>query len=213
MSITWLEIIQTIAPTATAVIAYSALKSWKNQDRAKREAEFLSDLVDATHEVVGGMLPPLTIVRMAKIGIESHVPTWKDGDQTINGVIAYIENAGTDTSARLRKALEPVWAPTARLRALAAKGQIFSFPEYKKCHNAVDTLTSQVDKINAFAFILGQKNLNWENDLITKNLEAAWAIDSDNISSIIEDSNIFIIEYTQKAYAKIYGQREYQQKS
>jgi hypothetical protein len=40
-SINWLEVIKALAPVATAVIAFLALKNWRRQDKAKREAEFL----------------------------------------------------------------------------------------------------------------------------------------------------------------------------
>ena len=41
-SVSYLELIKALAPVATAVIAFAALKNWMRQDKAKREAEFLA---------------------------------------------------------------------------------------------------------------------------------------------------------------------------
>ncbi|MFZ2872524.1 hypothetical protein [Zavarzinia sp.] len=48
-NINWLEVIKALAPVATAIIAFIALKNWQRQDKAKREAEFLDALIEATH--------------------------------------------------------------------------------------------------------------------------------------------------------------------
>ena len=49
----WLEIVKTTAPVVTAFIAYRALRNWQRQDRAKRQTEFLDELIDATHVWTG----------------------------------------------------------------------------------------------------------------------------------------------------------------
>lgn len=50
--INWLEVIKTLAPVATAVIAFTALKNWQRQDKAKREVEFLDALIEAAHAYI-----------------------------------------------------------------------------------------------------------------------------------------------------------------
>ena len=75
IGIGWLEIIKALAPLATAFIAIIALRNWKRQDKAKREAEFLDALIDASHSYIVEMLKPITFLQMAKIGMEIHAPT------------------------------------------------------------------------------------------------------------------------------------------
>ncbi len=51
-SFNWLEAIKSMAPVATAGIAFAALRNWQRQDKAKREAEFLDALVEAAHAYI-----------------------------------------------------------------------------------------------------------------------------------------------------------------
>ena len=120
----WLEIIKTLAPVATAVIALIALKNWQHQDKAKREAEFLDALIDATHTYIAEMPKPITILEMAKIGMESHKPTWESGepaDIAVKGAIAYIQKNGEREAKRLLEALEAVQPSVIKLRAFSEK--------------------------------------------------------------------------------------------
>ena len=75
--INWLEVIKALASVVTAVIAFLALKNWQRQDKAKREAEFLDALIEAAHTYIAEVSKPVTLLEMAKIGMESHVPTWE----------------------------------------------------------------------------------------------------------------------------------------
>lgn len=143
----WLQVVQALAPVATAVIAYRALKNWKRQDKAKREAEFLDELVDATHNFIVQMSSPVALVRSVEIGMASHTPTWKDGDQTIEGAVEFITKQGESITGRLRDTLREVQPSLVRLKSLATKGQIFKFNEYASCYNAVAMLTWQYDRV------------------------------------------------------------------
>jgi hypothetical protein len=92
-SINWLEVIKALAPVATAVIAFLALKNWQRQDKAKREAEFLDALIEAAHTYIAAMPKPITLLEMAKIGMASHAPTGEGGEQAdiaVKGAIAYM---------------------------------------------------------------------------------------------------------------------------
>jgi hypothetical protein len=90
-SVNWLEVIKALAPVVTAGIAILALRNWKRQEKAKREAEFLDALIEAVHTYISEMPAPVTLVHLAKIGMESHAPTWEGGDHAIKGAIAYIQ--------------------------------------------------------------------------------------------------------------------------
>jgi hypothetical protein len=48
----FIEIAKALAAIVTALVAYSALKNWKRQDKAKRETEFLDSLVEHVHAYI-----------------------------------------------------------------------------------------------------------------------------------------------------------------
>src|ERR1700761_5338032 len=162
-SINWLEVIKTLAPVATAAIAFFALRNWQRQDRAKREAEFLDALIEATHAYIAEMPKPITLLEMAKIGMASYAPTWESGDdadKAFKGAVAYIQKNGEKDAQRLLGALEAAQPSTITLRSLAAKGQVFRFGGYAKCQNAVTMLTWHFDRIGAFTHVIGSPSLN-----------------------------------------------------
>ena len=117
----------------TAAIAFRALKNWQRQDKAKREAQFLDALIEAAHTYIAEMPKPITLLEIAKIGMESHVPTWETGDQidkAIKGAIIYIGKNGEREAQRLLDALKIVEPSVIKLRSLVAKGQVFGFGDY-----------------------------------------------------------------------------------
>ncbi|WP_186159961.1 hypothetical protein [Burkholderia gladioli] len=207
-SISWLEAIKTLASLATAAIAFFALRNWQRQDKAKREAEFLDALIEAAHSYIAEVPGLAMLCSMAKIGMESHAPTWEncdDADKAVKGAIAYIEKRGEQDAKRLRDMLEAVQPSTIKLRSLAAKGQIFKFDDYTKCHAAVAMLTWHYDRFGAFATVIGSPTWNWENIEVLRLLKDIMAIDLADISKSIEENNVAIIEFARKTYTRIYG--------
>lgn len=203
-----LEIIRTLAPVATAVIALVALRNWQKQDKAKREAEFLDALLDATHAFITQIRGAAGHLAIVKIGIESHAPTWEQGreeDKAYKGAVDYIKNYGPRDGKRLSDALQAAAPPMIHLRSLAAKGQIFRFVGYPDCHNAVTMLTWQFDRIQALATVLGSSiNLNWDNPEVRKTIEAVTALNVPDVTANIDQTNIAIIKFVRETYARIY---------
>lgn len=207
-SISWLEVIKALAPVATAVIAFVALRNWQRQDKAKREAEFLDALIEATHTYLAEMPKPITLLEMAKIGMASHAPTWESGDdaeKAVKGAIAYIHKNGEQDAKRMLGVLQAVQPSTIKLRSLAAKGQIFKFNGYAKCQNAVAMLTWHFDRIEAFTAVIGSPSWNWENPQVVKHLKDVMAIDADEIRKSVQENNVAIIEFASDTYKRIYG--------
>lgn len=207
-SINWLDVIKALAPVATAIIAFVALRNWQRQDKAKREAEFLDALIEATHTYIAEMPKPITLLEMAKIGMVSHAPTWEsgdDGDKAVKGAIAYIQKNGEHDAKRLLDTLESVQPSTIKLRSLAAKGQVFKFNGYAKCQNAVAMLTWHFDRIEAFTAVIGSPSWNWENPEVLKHLKDVMAIDPNEIRKSVQENNVAIIEFASDTYERIYG--------
>lgn len=206
LRIDWLEVIKAFAPVATAVIALMALKNWQRQDKAKREAEFLDGLIEAAHTYIAEMRKPITLLELAKIGMESHTPPGETGEQAaVNGAIIYIQKNGEREAKRLLGVLEAVQPSTIKLRSLVAKGQVFKFGGYARCQNAVATLTWHFDRIEAFMAIIGSPTLNWVNPEVVRRLQDVMAIDPNEMSKSIEATNVALLEFTRETYQQIYG--------
>lgn len=206
--VNWLEVLKALAPVATAVIALIALKNWQRQDKAKREAEFLDALIEAAHAYIVEMPKPITFLEMAKIGMDSHAPTWEtveEADIAVKGAIAYIQKYGEEHSKRFREVAEAVRPSVIKLRSLTAKGQVFNFADYAKCRHAVAMLTWHFDRIEAFMTFIGSTTWYWENPRVLKHLKDLMAIDPDEIRRSVQGDNVSILEFCSETYRRIYG--------
>jgi hypothetical protein len=208
--INWLEVLKTAAAVATAVIGLLALRNWQRQDKAKREAEFLDDLIEATHAYVVEVQKPIEMLQMAKIGMASHIESWGEGteeDKAVAGAIAYIQKRGTDDGKRLAELLNEAGPSVVKLRSLAAKGQTFRFPNYAKCQNAVAMLTWQSDRMLSFMTIIRSPTFNWEHPQVRSTLTKVMDIEPEDIWKHIGENNVALLEFAQETYRRIYGVR------
>jgi hypothetical protein len=206
-SINWLEIIKTLAPVATAIIAFAALRNWQRQDKAKREAEFLDALIEAAHAYIADLPAPITTLEMAKIGMVSHAPTWERGEESdiaIKGAIAFIEKDGERVGKRLLEALENTRSSVIKLRSLAVKGQVFNFSDYTKCQNAVAMLTWHFDRMEGVAAYISSPTWNWENAGVRESLKGIMSIDASEMRTGVQDSHLALLEFARVTYKRIY---------
>lgn len=207
-AIRWPETISAFAAVVTAIIALCALQTWKHQDKAKGKAQFLDALIEAAHSYIAEIPRPITLLEMTKIGMQGHAPTWdtaKQEDIALKGAIAYIQKRGERDGKRLLEELETAQPSVIKLRALAAKGQVFKFDDYAKCQNAVAMLTWHFDRIEAFMTVIGSPSWNWEHPDVLKNLKDVLAIDPDDIRKSLQENNIALLEFTGESYKRIYG--------
>lgn len=207
-AIRWPETISALAAVGTAAIAFGALQTWKHQDKAKREAEFLDALIEAAHTYIADIPRPIMLLEFSKIGMASHAPTWEQGeeaDKAVKGAIAYIEQNGEHDSKRLLEALEAVQPSAIKLRSLTAKGQVFKFKDYKECQNSVAMLTWHFDRMEAFMAFIGSPTTNWEHPEVLKLLNKMMAIDPNEIRKSIQDNNVALLKFVSATYQRIYG--------
>ncbi|MEQ1663024.1 MAG: hypothetical protein ABL877_10055 [Thiobacillus sp.] len=207
-AIRWPETISALAAVGTAAIAFGALQTWKHQDKAKREAEFLDALIEAAHTYIADIPRPIMLLEFSKIGMASHAPTWEQGeeaDKAVKGAIAYIEQNGEHDGKRLLEALEAVQPSAIKLRSLTAKGQVFKFADYANCQNAVAMLTWHFDRMEAFMAFIGSSSWNWENPEVLQRLNNMMAIDPNEIRKSIQDDNVALLKFVSATYKRIYG--------
>lgn len=206
--ISWLEVIKALASVATAGIAFLALRNWKRQDKAKREAEFLDELIEATHAYIVEMQRPVAMLHSAKIGMIAHTRDWDEGpdeEKAVKGAIAYIQQRGEEDGKRLATAMGVVEPSVVKLRSLAAKGQVFRFRDYDKCQNAVAQLTWNFDRLIALRSLIESHTWNWEHPEVRGLLTRVMAIEPDDIQKSIGENNAIVLSFARETYARIYG--------
>ncbi len=207
-AIRWPETISALSAMATAIIASCALRTWQHQDKAKGKAEFLDALIEAAHTYIAEMPKPITLLEMAKIGMQSHAPTWENGGQAdiaIKGAIAYIQKNGEHDGKHLLEVLETALPSVVKLRSLAAKGQVFKFNSYAECQKSVAVLTWHFDRMEAFMAAIRSPTWNWDHPDVLRLLKDVMAIDPDEIRNSIQENNVALLEFASEAYKQIYG--------
>jgi hypothetical protein len=203
-----LEVIKAIAPIATAVIAFLALRNWQRQDKAKRQAEFLDDLIEAMHTYIVEMQRPVALLHGAKIGMKSHTgerDAGSEDENAIKGAIAYIQKQGEEDGKRLAIAISAVEPSLIKLRSLATKGQVFRFRNYAICQNAIAQLTSQFDRLLAFRSMIENTTFNWEHPEVRELLRKVMVIEPDEVRKSIGEGNAAVLSFSKETYARIYG--------
>lgn len=207
-AIRWPETISALAAMFTAGVAIFAITTWKSQDKAKRRADFIDELVDAMHTYIAAMSSPIALLQMAKIGMTSHAPTWEMGEPTntaMKGTIAYIQSSGEHDGRQLRAALKDTKPSVIKLRSLVVKGQVFAFDDYQKCSKSVAMLTWHFDRIEAFTAIIGWSTWNWENQEVQASLKSQMTIDAEDIRKSVVENNLVLLEFAREEYTRLYS--------
>lgn len=207
-TVDWLEVLRSLASVATAGVAFAALRNWRRQDKAKRQSEFLDELIEATHAYIVEVQKPIEMLRMAKIGMAAHVESWGPGtdeDRVVAGAIAYIQKRGEDHGKRLGALVREAEPSIIRLQTLAAKGQVFGFANYGKCQSSVAKLTWQQKRIVAFWSIIQSSTWYWENPEVRAALVNVMAIDPEEMRSNIAENNVGLLAFAEETYRRIYG--------
>jgi hypothetical protein len=204
-AVPWFEVIRSLAPVVTAVVAFLALKNWKRQDKAKREAEFLDQLTEAVHSYISQLSTPITLAEFIRVAMDAHAPTWEGGDQSVKGAVSYIQKRGEQDAKRLIEALNSARPAASRVQALVAKGQVFRLPGYNYCQKATARLAWQFGRMEALASFVGSPDWNWENPEIVAHLKSLMEINSHAMRQDIAEDNLLILGFVSDAYKYLYG--------
>lgn len=92
-------------------------------------------------------------------------------------------------SKRMGAMLDAVEPSVIKLRSLAAKGQVFKFPDYAKCRFAVEQLAWQFDRLVSFRSIIEMPSLNWEHPEVRGLLIKLMEIEPEQIQESIGQNN------------------------
>lgn len=148
------------------------------------------------------------MMRLSKIGMESHFENWAEGseeDRKVAGAIAYIQKRGEDHGKRLSAMLAETEPALVRLRSLSAKEQVFGFSDYKKCQDAVTVMTWHVGRMASSLSIIHSPTWNWEHPGVRDLLLKVMAIDADEMRTSIGQNNAVLLAFAKETYQRIYG--------
>lgn len=186
-----------IASIVVAITACLALRTWKYQILAQNQMQFMDELTDTVHEYIQAMDAPTQKLEFVKIGVVAYTETelLKGNDKKNAGVIQYIEKNGKAESARLSESLGKVQPITSRMISLATKGQVLDFNNYKQCYDACTMLAWSHRQIEAFASLIGDTNLYWENEEVQKTLDKVMTVNTETIKDNLEKQNTAFLEF------------------
>jgi hypothetical protein len=207
MNVNWSTILPAIASISVAITAIFALKTWKHQIRVQLQTKFIDDLTDSVHEYIQAMEVPTEVLKFVKIGIQAYSETLfpKENESKYSGIITYIVKNGKDDQEQLRKYLETVRPIVSRMISLATKGQVFGFHNYTQCYDACKMLAWSHGQIEAFASIIGNTNLNWENEIVQQTLDKVMTINADSITKNLKEQNSVFLAFVMRSYQILLG--------
>lgn len=202
----WPAALEASAAVVTAVLAYKAIKIWRQQDSAAREADFLDKLVDEMHNFISQFSRPLAQLRVILISIRSHSPReGTEDERLIEGVQAFIACDEGDSAAELIEALKSVQPSLIALQSLMAKGQVFGFRDYPAAYHNLLAIIQPYSRCQSVAEIIDRKHWNWQNDEVRRVALSTLKIDVDDVSNSIGRSNAAVIYCTNGWYRSLYA--------
>lgn len=205
--VNWSTILPAIASISVAITAIFALKTWKHQTRAQLQTKFIDDLTDSVHEFIHAMEAPTEVLKFVEIGIQTYSETPSPGENEgkYSGMITYIMKNGKDDQERLIKYLDKVRPIVSRMISLATKGQVFGFHNYTQCYDACKMLAWSQGQIEAFASMIGNTHLNWENELVQQTLDKVMTINAESIKKNLEEQNSIFLTFVKRCYKILLG--------
>ena len=200
----WLEIINVAASVGMAMIAFSALRTWRDQLKAQKQTDFLDEITKYFHEVVHAMSAPRDMVKYIKMFIESYEDLPQlDKSLKNSEAVLYIQKRGKQDSEELYKSLKPCIQPLSKISSLVAKGQVLGLKNYSECQNACQIIIWQYKRIQALCSIIGKPTLNWENPTVQDCLGKAISLNSDDIEKQIEEQDVKFLNFVKNNYQEI----------
>ena len=202
----WFNITQVIVGIWVAIVATIALKTWKHQSKAEKQAHFLDELTNAVHEFIQRLSTAKQIVRFIKIGIDSYQGLDFELNKDIENpeAVAFIGKSGKIESEKLKDALITCSPSMLKIHSLVAKGQVFDFPDYEKCQEACRMITWQYERMEAFACMISNDTMNWKNVKVQEALTKVIALEPEDIDRHIREWKSSFLIFIRDTYKSIY---------
>ena len=203
-SINWLGSIQTLAVLFGAYVAYQALNTWKHQSKAQKQTEFLDELTDSVHEYIQALSQPVQFLKFIHIGFDCHKNLPTNIKHEYSHIIAYITARGTESADKMWGYINDSNHLVAKIEALVARGQVYSFNKYDKCQKSIDMLLWQHQRLQVVASIIGSPTMNWDHPDVIEGIKNMLTVQPDDIEEHIKKQNVEYLEFFQENYQEIY---------
>lgn len=197
----WPSIIGAIATVWLVYIAKCALNTWKKRSKAQKQFDFMDQITDAVHELIGLLETPIEVVRFIKIGIDSH--SEPSHTTEIESAIDYIKASGKRGAKQLLEHLQPCKQTLFKVRSLVAKGQVYGLNNYEECRQACNMISWQHDRMQSFYTMIALESWNWENLEVKKYLAQVISLDADEMKQQIDEANVRFIAFVRDNYQAI----------
>lgn len=200
----WTKAVGAFSQLGMMLIAVTALHTWKDQAKAKKQTDYLDELTDAVHEYIQALASPIQAFEFIRIGIESHT-----GDVARYGAnasaIEYIERRGREDSAELWEKLGKANTIIARVNSLVARGQVYGFQDFTSGADSIRMLLWQHERLQVVASMIGKPSLNWEHPQVIGALEKMLTIIPSDIEAHRQKHDVEFIRFVEANYRQIYS--------
>lgn len=197
----WIEIIQAASAVLLVIIAAIALGTWKSQFRAQRRIAFIDALTDTVHGFILAISPAITAVGMARLGIEAYRSAPKiPGEDEESPEITFIKKRGPATAKIIQENLDPVLPLLQRMQSLAVKGETYDLKNYTRCRSACSALEDVYRQVAAYAGMMGNGGLNWDNPEVQRILSITLSVTDTELFQALADQNGNYLEFAKEAY-------------
>lgn len=215
------ENITAFASVFLAITAWMGLRTWKQKSNAEQINHFLDQLLDEVHLLIQQIQPAISEYTAIKIyadnyeiqtfdlsfsqaGTYNRIYDFQIFDSKYEKYTKYIITKGEEDRKTLSQALDKCKISVAKIESLIAKGQIYNLTDYYKCHNSIESIIWQYNKLQAVVFALSN-NLNFDDDEVKNAINSALSTDYKDINKDLGDYNVLLLGFAKDNYAKIYG--------
>ncbi|MBC2737470.1 MAG: hypothetical protein HF981_24125 [Desulfobacteraceae bacterium] len=187
-----------------AIVAYIALTQWKKQIKLEKQTTLLDQLTDEFHNFMAATSPAITLIHLAKTSFGCNKPQLAEDKEYENShIIEYINNRGVETSNSILEKLIPLQEALAKMLSLVAKGQSYDIKDYNRAIHAIKTVESIYGQMEAFAYIIKDRNLNWRHPEVQKTLKLADELDVEILKKNLSDQNVEYLSFISGIYKNI----------
>lgn len=204
-TIPWFDLIQTVSAVAIIIIAWMALQTWKDENKASKRTDFLDELADSALEYINRIDSAVSMLGLIKFDLSNHVVVGEEFNSYDNPkLVSFIKTYGRKYGDTLSKTLEDSQNSLAKLGALNAKGKIYDFEDYDVSRDAYRGLAKQHRRMQNLSVIL-RLHPNWENEKVCSVVEEIARLDPDDIKKELyrnrESLLVFALKFNQDTYS------------
>ncbi len=202
-SMDWPAIAQVGIGIWMAIIATSALSTWKRQTKAQKRTDFIDEMADTVHAFVVSMHAPVHCLMLAKLKIDCYTGIHGESPDIKNPeAVAFIKKDGKSYQQEIGKYLNEARPFLIKMKSLVTKGQIFGIEDYSRCQKACSMFEWSYNQIETFSSIIGNPDWYWNNPDVQQAIDNVLSIDSESIKNNLAEQGCEFFLFAKQAYDK-----------